>query len=511
MPRKKQANYQIIASNGNGEIKLVLKDNIYYIKFPSHICHAIWGQRQKSISTGIKAYTRDASTGTKPETLARKIWQRACEDAQTGYEAIKANYRQYNFKNIYRIIADDRETCPSLHNICSEWFYKKKSLDKIEKTTKLEYENNLKTLQRCPQDLFDLEAIKEWLIQKADSGPRTAKKLLAIIKNSLKWGKETKRISSSLPINMEGWNQDIKRVSEKRCPFWAKEKDYFKHDQEYRGFTLKDEETVLEELKVFQWKKYAPGQFYILGKLRFLTGSRPGEAMALRWGHFDENYVNEDEGRFGVLHFQASFSVCLQEDKTIKNHKNHSLPCDKELADFLIKIRPKNYKPGDYIIEPNLKGIDRRKFAVAFTMCWHGETIKTKSHPTGLMEKLLDEGRLTQPIYRSPYATRHTFITRQINAGIPMATVAMWVGDDLITLAKHYLGADHTRVPIRPSTTQRQPASAAPSSSQTDSATQALINFLKSEVEAQKEQNAELQKRLDEMHQIMLKLVSPVV
>jgi integrase len=511
MPKKKQVNYQIVASNGNGEIKLVLKDNIYYIKFPSHICHAIWGQRQKSISTGIKANTRDTSTDTKPEILARKIWQNACQDAQIGYEAIKANYRQYNGKNLYRIIADDREKCPSLHNICSEWFYKKKSLDKIEKTTKLEYEDNLRTLKGCPQDLFDSEAIKEWLIQKAESGPRTAQKLLAIIKNSLKWGKETKRIPDSLPINLEGWNKEIKRLSEKRCPKWAKEKGYFRPDQEYRGFTVKDEETILEELKVFQWQKYAPGQFYILGKLRFLTGSRPGEAMALRWYHFDETHVNGDEGKFGALHFQSSFSVLTQEDKTIKNHKNHSLPCDQELADFLIKIRPENYKPGDYIIEPTLKGIDRKHFAVNFTLCWHGYTRKTKYNSTGLMEKLLDEGRLTQPIYRSPYATRHTFITRQINAGIPMATVAMWVGDDLITLAKHYLGADHTRVPIRPSTTQTKPASATPSSSQTDSATQALINFLKCEVEAQKEQNAELQKRLDEMHQIMLKLVTPAV
>jgi integrase len=40
--------------------------------------------------------------------------------------------------------------------------------------------------------------------------------------------------------------------------------------------------------------------------------------------------------------------------------------------------------------------------------------------PIGIMEKLLDEKKLTQLIYRSPYATRHTFITRQINAGVPL-------------------------------------------------------------------------------------------
>lgn len=509
MPKKKQAKYQIIASNGNGEIKLVLKDNIYYIKFPSHISHAIWGKQEKLISIGIKANTRDASTDAKSDTLARTIWQRACEDAKIGYEAIKANYSEYNFKNIYRIIADDREKCLSLHQICSEWFHKKKSLEKIEETTKLEYEDRLRTLQRCPQDLFELEAIKEWLIQKSESAPKTAIILLSIIKNSLEWGKKTNRLPDSLSVNIKDWNQDIHRVPEKRCPKWAKEKGYFKPDQEYRGFTLNDEEIILKELQVFQWRKYAPGQFYSLVKLRFLTGSRPGEALALRWHHFDESHVNENEGNFGVLHFQESFSVLIKEEKTIKNHKHHNLPCDKELASFLIKLRPDNYKPRDYIIEPNLQGKDRKKFARNFTLCWHGCTGRDY-HQIGLMEKLLDEGRLTQLIYRSPYTTRHTFITRQLNAGVPIGTVAMWVGDDPLTLTKYYAGADHTRVPIRPGTTQTQPAPTAPSNSQTDSATQALIDFLKCELEAQKKQNAELQKRLDEMHQIMLKLAAPV-
>jgi hypothetical protein len=39
MPRKKQANYQIVASNGNGEIKLVLKDNIIILN--SHRTYAM--------------------------------------------------------------------------------------------------------------------------------------------------------------------------------------------------------------------------------------------------------------------------------------------------------------------------------------------------------------------------------------------------------------------------------------------------------------------------------------
>lgn len=321
------------------------------------------------------------------------------------------------------------------------------------------------------------------------------------------FGKKNKLLSELVLISTDDWNKALAGNTEKRCPFWAKEKGYFKPNQEYRGFSLKDEITILEEFKVFQWKKYKNGHFYNFAKLKFMTGTRPGEAAALRWHNFDENDVNEDEGRFGILYLDQSFSGKIKEDKSVKNHKPHQLPCDKELATFLREIRLENYKPSDYIIEPHLESTNRSLFLQNFTDCWTSKICK-KSHTVGLMEKLLDEGRLTQPIYRSPYATRHTFITRQINAGVPLGTVAAWVGDDPMTIAKHYLGADSTRVPIRPSTTKVQPTSISSSSAQTDAATQALINFLKSELEAQKKANADMQKRLDEMHQLMLRSVS---
>jgi hypothetical protein len=33
MPKKKPAEYEVIATEGNGGIKLVCKNNIYYLKF----------------------------------------------------------------------------------------------------------------------------------------------------------------------------------------------------------------------------------------------------------------------------------------------------------------------------------------------------------------------------------------------------------------------------------------------------------------------------------------------
>lgn len=507
MPKKTQEIYKVIATEGNGGIKLIVKNNIYYLKFPSHICRALWNQPQKLLSLGIK------STDADSLAQAKAIWERACEDAKskTGYETLKDNYPHYNQKSYFKLIGDDREKCPGLYEICREWYNQKKiKSTRLEETTKMAYEDRLKMLQNCPQDLFEMDLIKDWLIQKSDSGVYTGLRLFSIIKNSLNWGKQKNRIPESVSISITDWKQDMTTLVEKKCPAWAKEKGYFKPNQEYKGFSLIDEQIILESYKDFPWEKtYTPGQFYPYAKLKFLTGCRTGEALALRWRHFDENDVNETEGRFGTVHFEESFSQTLSKEKSIKNHKPHRIPCDREFADFLLEIRPEDFQPNDYIIEPHFKGWERTKFTMDFTQSWCGVSIvKRNYHKVGLMEKLLDKGKLSQPIYRSPYATRHTFITRQINAGLPIGTVAAWVGDTPATIALHYLGADSTRVPLRPSTTQMRPASNAAFGTPTTPTTQSENTFRESELEALRKDYAELLKRLDKMEQPMINPVS---
>jgi hypothetical protein len=149
--------------------------------------------------------SKDASTDANSETQARAIWHQSCEDAKskTGYEKIKANYTKYNHKNVFRLIGDDREKCPSLHEICSKWFYEHKiPVNRLEETTKEVYKNKLKELQGCPQDLFDLDAIKDWLIQKSYSAPATAITLLSLMRNALS-GTQKKLLPESLSINIE--------------------------------------------------------------------------------------------------------------------------------------------------------------------------------------------------------------------------------------------------------------------------------------------------------------------
>jgi hypothetical protein len=249
--------------------------------------------------------------------------------------------------------------------------------------------------------------------------------------------------------------------------------------------------------------------------------------MALKWSDFEENENSDvNNQNFGVLSFNSSFSQTIDKEKSIKNHKPHQLPCDKELRDFLLSIRPIDYEPSDYIIEPTLKGRSRSYFEADFQKCWSGNLQNKRNYyRRGLIEKLLDEKKIA-PIFRSPYATRHTFINRQLNAGIPIGTVAAWVGDDPTTLYKNYVGADPSLVPVRRNTTVIQPEftpnSPAPTTSADPTHKDELVEFLKRELESQRGMNADLQRRfdevdeqnrqqrrrLDEMHQQIIALLS---
>jgi integrase len=67
---------------------------------------------------------------------------------------------------------------------------------------------------------------------------------------------------------------------------------------------------------------------------------------------------------------------------------------------------------------------------------WHKECSKTN----GVVEVLAREGKIR--FYLKPYATRHSFITWQLKAGMTPANVAKLVGNSPEMIYKHYVSAD---------------------------------------------------------------------
>ena len=98
--------------------------------------------------------------------------------------------------------------------------------------------------------------------------------------------------------------------------------------------------------------------------------------------------------------------------------QKRSFPVNKQLQELLQTIRPENYNRDDLVF-PSLQGglIDTHNFC---NRAW----------------KTVFKG-LDIP-YRTPYSTRHTFITLCLEKGIDAKDVARWVGNSAEIIYKHY-------------------------------------------------------------------------
>ncbi len=90
-----------------------------------------------------------------------------------------------------------------------------------------------------------------------------------------------------------------------------------------------------------------------------------------------------------------------------------------------------------------------------------------------------------------------------------IGVVAEWAGDEPNTIAAKYMGTDNSKAPVPLFGTYSEPALSPTfkaSPAQSEIAVEAIIDYLKTELESQKKVNAELRNRLDEVHQTMLKI-----
>jgi integrase len=156
----------------------------------------------------------------------------------------------------------------------------------------------------------------------------------------------------------------------------------------------------------------------------FLTGCRLSEAIALRWGHIsrkcDEIYFCEswcqDFGR-----------------KATKTDENRKFPCNTQLQEFLIKIRPKHFD-SETLVFPS--PVDGKPIKInTFLRSWKGNWSHGRFTP-GIATQLNESGLVAR--YRTPYHTRHSFISWCLRSGIPVHQVARWVGNSPEVIYKHY-------------------------------------------------------------------------
>jgi integrase len=177
-------------------------------------------------------------------------------------------------------------------------------------------------------------------------------------------------------------------------------------------FTEEEREQIIAAFKEKE-EFYAP-----LIEFLFLTGCRPSEAVALRWGHIDAalTRITFCEARvYGIT-------------KGTKTNKSRIFPINPKLRSLLTSIKPRRTS-GDDLVFPSKTGL---------TIDEHN-LVRRQWNCT--LEIL---GITRRPLYNC----RHTFISNCLGKGIQVQQVAAWVGNSARTIWEHYAGITfHQEVP----------------------------------------------------------------
>jgi len=241
----------------------------------------------------------------------------------------------------------------------------------------------------------------------------TAKSLLAALDNACQWATRHKLLQENPFLGMAGEIKIVRKTKHKSAD----------EDDTYIAFTVEERDAIIEEFElVSNIKHWAP-----FVKFLFWTGCRPGEAIALKWKHIKSDC--------SAIVFCESYDCLTNITKDTKTHSSRIFRCGEKLQKLLLSVKPKNVNPEGIVFKTQRnKRINWR----GFSRLWGG-------HPSNrvpsVIKRLVEQGKIKQ--YLKPYATRHTFITLQLQAGINPKDIAKWCGNSPEVIEKYY--ADVTR------------------------------------------------------------------
>jgi integrase len=248
----------------------------------------------------------------------------------------------------------------------------------LEASSLKDFERVRRYLKKCPvRSPRNPKRIRDWLLEEAS--PDTAKRILTQLQAASRWAADRELI----------------------------DKDYFAGL--YRPRAPKSQEldidpfSELERRKIFEAFQGDHFEHYV-GFL-FSTGCRPSEAIALTWEFVDPALEK--------IYFHRA--IVERKEKGPKT-KRREFPCNEALRDLLKEIRERSPSGLLFRSKEGLH-VDPSNF-------WRRDW-KPKLEIAGVR-------------YRRPYQCRHTFISECVNKGIPLPTIADWVGNSPKVILDHY-------------------------------------------------------------------------
>ena len=265
--------------------------------------------------------------------------------------------------------------------------------------------------------------------------------MLSTLYRMIEWGKKELKISKDFPNKFKQYEQNFTKSLRgqriKRKPPVA-----VAHLPIKEGIQAHSEECRDKIIAAFHSRERKklhrdkPDHLAYLVEFLFLTGCRHGEAFALVWK--DIEYGKNKQGLLEVkINVDESYDGKEKLTKNTKTRKHRKVPATSRVIEILEILKPEHQDPNLLVFRNH----ENNHFNTGHLATLWIPKLKDRS----IIGKMIRDGELDY--YMDSYSTRRTFVSIQINKGVPVTTVAKWVGDNPETILRHYGRPDDDAVP----------------------------------------------------------------
>ena len=309
-----------------------------------------------------------------------------------------------------------------------------------------QYERFKKAIDKSCGDLSQqVELIKSFV---KNTNASDLRRLCGLFSRLIEWGKLQKLIDLNYIDEIKLLKKHYYRpIPEKKDPKAITELDGYHKDRDYKGYLGSELKIVLQNfefeslIKIFK-NGSDPSIIHnvkivcYLVKFKIWTGCRTGEALSFRWYDVDPNF-KYIIFRHGHDYKERDIKDLKTRKKCQRETKARKFPCGEKLKKLLKKMHREFNITSDDKNEFVFAGYDGKPLSHAiYDRCWAGRQKTNGPWYPGMIYLLLEQKKITQ--YLDFYSTRHTWISTQLQAGIPIQNIAKLAGNSPEEIMRSY-------------------------------------------------------------------------
>ena len=393
------------------------------LRLPRELSEQVYGVEQKFISLGLP-------DNTKNRKLAERKAELMTDDIAYGCFDVTLEKYEIGKKTHLTVIQGLKPESKPQMSMLEVWDmyceYMKNSKKLSETTFKLKYQGEYFRAIKEAIDNVGENALDIYNYLSKNRHSVSTKSTLSIIDKSYQLAIQHKDKTGITENPFTGMASRIELNKKDK-----KTQDNFDNedeDEDKRAFTVNEMNTIIQYFESSGHRRHlAP-----IIKFLFWTGCRTGEASGLKWR--DIKWDKE------LITIRRTYCYRLKLFKPTKTKTVRFFPMPKNgLLWNLLKSLPERDSENVVFMSKNGGIIS----SLMLGRVWRGG--ENTNYP-GIIPELIKQGKVSQ--YLKLYATRHTFVSHQINIHkIPDTTVAAWVGHDASVSRKSYLDRDRITMP----------------------------------------------------------------